>query len=657
MVRKYINQFKRAFKSLSKEEIKALKEEHEDSFIRSGAVAVGYDDEGLVIFTDKDIPYLNSYSLSKVKVIKVDSFKAYNRTAKIRPLQGSISIGHEKVTAGTLSLVVQEKTSGEFLLLSNNHVFANTNKAQVGDRIYQPGKYDGGTEVVGTLYKFIKLENGATVDAALAKPTAKYLTGIWNLPPTVNGWKDPSVGMPVKKYGRSTDATFGSVTAIGVTVNVDYDGTTYTLKDCFICKMGGAPGDSGSPILEQGSNKVVGILFAGGGGYIVGCKISNIMSLLNIDIPFDRRDVILDISKWNGRILDVNKMKENNVIGVIVKCTQGDYTKDSKFEEFWQILKDAKIPVSCYIFVDPKVSAEAHFEFFRKSFGDKIPDFPVALDCEFDNGQSKEKITSVIQKLAQLLEEWLKQYNLHPPLIYTRGSWWNVYVNRWSGWSRYGLWVARYGTDLPWFGEKDSYRPLDWARWELWQFSADGNFEGKLYGLESNHVDKNIATAEFKQKYLSGTPTPPPPEPEYKYKGTILVDNLRVRKAPNISAPIVGYLRKGETVGIESIVLDTSSNKWVKLGLDKFSAFVYNGNKYIEVHGLEDEPSSRKGRVVVNILNVRDKPMGAVIGKLYYGNIINIFEEVKVGSDIWIKIGENKYCAMLFNGQRYVQYV
>jgi hypothetical protein len=191
----------------------------------------------------------------------------------------------------------------------------------------------------------------------------------------------------------------------------------------------------------------------------------------------------------------------------------------------------------------------------------------------------------------------------------------------------------------------------------LWQFSADGNFEGKLYGLESNHVDKNIATAEFKQKYLSGTPTPPPSEPEYKYRGTVLVDNLRIRKAPSIGAPIVGYLRRDETVGIESIVLDTSGNKWVKLGLDKFSAFVYNGNKYIEVHGLEDEPSSRKGRVVVNILNVRDKPVGAVIGKLYYGNIISILEEVKVGSDIWIKIGESKYCAMLYNGQRYVQYV
>lgn len=80
---------------------------------------------------------------------------------RFRPIIPSgVSIGHYKVTAGTLGTVVKDKTSGDLLLLSNNHVFAYSNEAQIGDAILQPSAIDGGTmpaDVVAKLERFIKL--------------------------------------------------------------------------------------------------------------------------------------------------------------------------------------------------------------------------------------------------------------------------------------------------------------------------------------------------------------------------------------------------------------------------------------------------------------------------------------------------------------------
>lgn len=75
-------------------------------------------------------------------------------------IPGGVSIGHYKVTAGTLGTVVKDRATGEQFLISNNHVFANNNDALVGDAILQPAAIDGGqnpADVVAKLERFIKL--------------------------------------------------------------------------------------------------------------------------------------------------------------------------------------------------------------------------------------------------------------------------------------------------------------------------------------------------------------------------------------------------------------------------------------------------------------------------------------------------------------------
>ncbi|MDZ4764456.1 MAG: hypothetical protein SGI73_07870 [Chloroflexota bacterium] len=80
---------------------------------------------------------------------------------RYRPIiPGGVSIGHYKVTAGTLATVVKDRTTGELFLLSNNHVFAHNNDALVGDAILQPAAMDGGlspADIVAKLERFLTL--------------------------------------------------------------------------------------------------------------------------------------------------------------------------------------------------------------------------------------------------------------------------------------------------------------------------------------------------------------------------------------------------------------------------------------------------------------------------------------------------------------------
>ena len=57
-----------------------------------------------------------------------------------------ISIGHYSITAGTFGAVVRDAATNARLILSNNHVLANSNSGSKGDTILQPGRYDGGKD-------------------------------------------------------------------------------------------------------------------------------------------------------------------------------------------------------------------------------------------------------------------------------------------------------------------------------------------------------------------------------------------------------------------------------------------------------------------------------------------------------------------------------
>ena len=98
-----------------------------------------------------------------------------------------------------------------------------------------------------------------------------------------------TLGMIVGKSGRTTGLTQGRVTAIGVSVNVNYGGGRVALfrNQIAIQSVNANPfsagGDSGSLIWHWVNGvQPVGLLFAGGGGTTFGNVIGRALSALAI---------------------------------------------------------------------------------------------------------------------------------------------------------------------------------------------------------------------------------------------------------------------------------------------------------------------------------------------------------------------------------------
>ncbi|MBI5710705.1 MAG: hypothetical protein HZC42_10440 [Candidatus Eisenbacteria bacterium] len=202
-------------------------------------------------------------------------------------LQCGTSTGNDKeCAAGTIGCVVLK--GGTKYFLSNNHVFARQNAAKTGERIDAPGRYDAKPQCAQTAicasltsFKTISFSSSNTIDAAIAKPDPSR-------PYTVAeacGYTPSStvatafVGQAVKKCGRTSGLTTGTVQAINVTIQVQYTGGVATFTSQIMTPGNFIrSGDSGSLMVEQSTNKPVGLCFAGGSGGSFSNPISSVLS-------------------------------------------------------------------------------------------------------------------------------------------------------------------------------------------------------------------------------------------------------------------------------------------------------------------------------------------------------------------------------------------
>ena len=216
-----------------------------------------------------------------VQVIVTGKIRALiDTTARLpRPVPTGVSTGHPDITAGTIACRVKD-AGGNVYALSNNHVYANENRASIGDNVLQPGPSDGGVDpddAIGTLAAFqrIRFSRWARneIDAAIALSSTSLL-GNATPSPSDGGYGTPNsttvgavLGQQVQKFGRTTELTKGVITAVNVTVNVGYDrGTARFVKQIIV--ESGIPfiggGDSGSLLVTDDVYlNPVGLLFAG----------------------------------------------------------------------------------------------------------------------------------------------------------------------------------------------------------------------------------------------------------------------------------------------------------------------------------------------------------------------------------------------------------
>ncbi len=339
----------------------------------------------------------------RTDVVEVGVLRAFQGgRARYRPvIPSGVSIGHFQVTAGTLGAVVRDKNTGERLLLSNNHVFANSNDAQIGDVILQPAAMDGGqnpADLVARLERYVRLryiddtDNGGDilvggtppptpppplpptpipppplppsplppppapppptqpptsgnggclelivqfvnalaaisgsqrrvttqslvqaasaqnvviapaptiitaraqaapdnlVDCALARPldAAMFSDDIRNIG-MISGTKPATLGMRVRKSGRTTEFTEAGVTLLNATVNISYNTIAGVRTARFVGQVitnsMSQGGDSGSLVVDASDNRAVGLLFAGSNLATIFNPIDNVLRILNV---------------------------------------------------------------------------------------------------------------------------------------------------------------------------------------------------------------------------------------------------------------------------------------------------------------------------------------------------------------------------------------
>jgi len=326
--------------------------DHRDRLLRLPnvvGVGIGYKkvagettpDLAVVVFVEEKLPadalprsHLVPRQVNKLPtdVVAVGRIRLLGqRTARVRPAVPGVSIGHYRITAGTLGAVVLDK-NGEPMILSNNHILANRSngadgRAQTGDPILQPGPLDGGIlrrDTLARLVRFVPIQYSPEavtcpvaarmehllnrlvqayhpaysirmyrrtaglnlVDAALAAPVnpADVKGEILELG-RVTGTVDPELGTPVKKSGRTSGVTNGTVMYLDATVTVDVDeGAQATWEDQIVTSAISKPGDSGSLVVD-GENRAVGLLFAGSDKTTVCNRITNVLHVLGVRFP------------------------------------------------------------------------------------------------------------------------------------------------------------------------------------------------------------------------------------------------------------------------------------------------------------------------------------------------------------------------------------
>lgn len=265
----------------------------------------------------------------RTDVIEVGDVRAQQApTDRWRPAPGGVSIGHYKITAGTFGSVVRDRSTGDQLILSNNHVLANSNDASPGDPILQPGAADGGQDgpdtiarlerfcpiqfntepptcgtaqavadflnalagVIGSGHRLEAIQANPqasnNVDAAVARPLDQrdILDEILEIG-VVSGTLPASLGLQVRKSGRTTGLTRGEITVLDATISVSYGtGRTATFENQIVTGPISQGGDSGSLVVAASELKAVGLLFAGSQQSTIINPIQDVLDCLDVSI-------------------------------------------------------------------------------------------------------------------------------------------------------------------------------------------------------------------------------------------------------------------------------------------------------------------------------------------------------------------------------------
>ena len=203
----------------------------------------------------------------------------------------------------------------------------------------------------------------------------------------------------------------------------------------------------------------------------------------------------------------------------------------------------------------------------------------LVLDMELDHGYSKARITDTLLTCMEFLREETGRY----PIIYSRASWINQFVDVSLLPSVTLWWLAHYLTRLPnpqYTPEKTPppALPNGVNSWLIHQTAEHGN--GSAVGVVSHYVDTNRfnGTLEDLRAYFGlGEETPPEPEPpvEKLFDAKVTTDKgirLKTRYTPaGKERPDTDWLASGAIVP----VYETHSTGWWRVAPEAWSSTLW----------------------------------------------------------------------------------
>jgi len=188
------------------------------AFVRRKKAESDLDDDDVlpkeIDGTKVDVQEIGKLEIENVKVQKSHPAGDVDTTSKHRPAPQGVSIGHPDVTAGTSGFIAWEEVEKNGVSypaprgVTNNHVGANSNRAEVGDNILQPGPLDRGQNTdagrIGELEGYVEIKDEDNlVDCAWfsidGRKSNSYVPGI-GVPDEAG---QVSVGDTVRKFGQS----------------------------------------------------------------------------------------------------------------------------------------------------------------------------------------------------------------------------------------------------------------------------------------------------------------------------------------------------------------------------------------------------------------------------------------------------------------------
>ncbi|MFI9009203.1 DNA/RNA non-specific endonuclease [Actinosynnema sp. NPDC053489] len=204
----------------------------------------------------------------------VEETAADVRKTRVDPVVPGVSVGHVRVSAGTVGCVVYDRVDGTPYVLSNWHVLHGPSGA-IGDVVVQPGVHDDNRTGRNRLGRLVRSHLGAAGDCAVATiEDRRFEREVLDLGVPLEQLGEPELGDKVVKSGRTTGVTHGVVRRVDTIVKVDY-GPAVGQREIGCFEIGPDParpaaggeistgGDSGSAWVFKAANGRTGRTLAG----------------------------------------------------------------------------------------------------------------------------------------------------------------------------------------------------------------------------------------------------------------------------------------------------------------------------------------------------------------------------------------------------------